>query len=119
MSDLSEQQCVPCHGDVPAIEEEEAINDQLDELDSRWGVVDGHHLETDVEFAEYEDALTFIADVTELAEDAGHHPEVCFTYRTVTVRIWTHAIDGLFDNDFILASRIDDFLAGADSEHHM
>jgi 4a-hydroxytetrahydrobiopterin dehydratase len=109
MSELPDQQCVPCHGDVPPIEGSN-VDEYLAELDSRWDVIDDHHLETDVEFDEYEAALDFIVAVTELAEEAGHHPEVCFTYRTVTVRVWTHAIDGLFDNDFILAARIDDHL---------
>lgn len=102
---------MPCQGGVPAIEGAE-IEEYLGQVDGRWDVIDEHHLETAVEFDDYEDALEFIAAVTDLAEAAGHHPELCFTYRTVTVRIWTHAIDGLSENDFILAARIDDHLDG-------
>jgi len=109
MSDLADKKCVPCQGGVPPIEGEE-IDDHLGQLDARWEVVDGHHLETEVEFGSHEDAVDFVARVADLAEEANHHPEVCLTHWTVTVRVWTFDIDGLFDNDFILAARIDNIL---------
>ena len=53
-------------------------------------------------------AMEFFKQVTALAEDEGHHPDLHLVgYRNVTIDIWTHAIDGLSLNDFILAAKID------------
>ena len=44
----------------------------------------------------------------ELAEEQGHHPDICFGWGNVEVTIWTHKIDGLTESDFILAARADE-----------
>ncbi len=52
-------------------------------------------------------AIEFFQKVAELAEQEGHHPDLCLEgYRHVTIRLWTHAIGGLSENDFILAAKI-------------
>jgi 4a-hydroxytetrahydrobiopterin dehydratase len=52
--------------------------------------------------------LEFFRAVGELAEAEGHHPDLHLVgYRNVAIEIWTHAINGLSDNDFILAAKID------------
>ncbi len=53
-------------------------------------------------------AIEFFRRITELAESETHHPDLHLVrYRTVSVEVWTHAIDGLSLNDFILAAKID------------
>ena len=46
--------------------------------------------------------------VAEVAEADGHHPDLHLEgYRNVSIELWTHAIGGLSENDFILAAKID------------
>lgn len=106
-TDLSERECVPCHGDVPTLEGEElrALHEQLG---AEWEVVDEHHLSKRFEFEDFAAALEFTNEVGELAEDEGHHPLLHLTWGEVTVDVWTHAVDGLTENDFVLAAKIDE-----------
>lgn len=103
---LADQECEPCRGDVPPLEGEELAS-LLDELPSGWRAVDEHHLEKTFEFEDFVSALDFVNGVGELAEDQGHHPDIHLTWGEATIQIWTHAIDGLSENDFILAAKIE------------
>jgi 4a-hydroxytetrahydrobiopterin dehydratase len=107
MSGLAQEPCVPCTGDTPRIEGADIVA-LLDELDGRWRVEDERMLERTIRFDDFRGAMSFANEVGELAERSGHHPELCVTWGRVTIRIWTHAIDGLSRNDFILAARIDE-----------
>ena len=51
--------------------------------------------------------MAFLREVEEIAESEGHHPDFCVHYSRVDFTIWTHAIGGLHENDFILAAKID------------
>lgn len=105
--DLATRHCEPCSGDTPPLEGDD-LEPYVDELSDRWTVEDEHHLVGEFEFDDFVGALEFTNRVGELAEEEGHHPEICLTWGRATVRIWTHAIDGLSDNDFILAAKIDE-----------
>lgn len=76
-------------------------------LGNDWQVVDGHHLEKDFSFNNFQSALNFINKVGELAEQIDHHPELYLSWGRATVRIWTHSIGGLSEADFIFAARCD------------
>lgn len=107
MSDLSSRRCAPCHADTPPLGDE-----QLRELSAQvpqWEIVDGHHLRREFQFRNFREALAFVNQVGELAEDQGHHPEITFGWGQATFEIFTHAMDGLSENDFILAAGIDAF----------
>jgi 4a-hydroxytetrahydrobiopterin dehydratase len=106
MSELASKQCVPCRGGVPPLQGSE-ISRLLDQL-SGWEVVNEHHLKKDYRFANFREALTFVNQVGELAEEQGHHPDICFGWGKVEITIWTHKIDGLTESDFILAAKIDE-----------
>lgn len=109
MSDLAERSCVPCSAETPAL-----VGRELEELrarvDDRWEVVDEHHLQAMVSFEDFQGALDFTNRVGEVAEEEGHHPEICLTWGEARVKLWTHAIDGLSENDFILAAKVDEIL---------
>lgn len=62
-------------------------------------------------FGKYLDGISFVNKVAKLAESEGHHPDLEVGYAKVTVNLWTHAVGGLSENDFILASKIDQILA--------
>ena len=105
MSDLASRECVPCRGGVPPLDGGEVEN-LLKELDG-WEAVEGHHLSKSFGFENFRDALAFVDRAGQLAEEQGHHPDVCFGWGYARVSIWTHKIDGLTESDFILAAKID------------
>jgi len=90
---------------VPPLQGEE-ITTLLNQL-AGWEVVNQHHLKKNYRFADFKEALTFVNRVSELAEEQGHHPDICFGWGQAEITIWTHKIDGLTESDFILAAKID------------
>jgi 4a-hydroxytetrahydrobiopterin dehydratase len=105
-SELAERRCVPCREGAAALGEE-ALAELLLELGGDWRVVEGHHLEKEYRFPDFREALAFTNRVGELAEEQDHHPEILLTWGRVALRIWTHAVGGLSENDFVLAARAD------------
>ena len=63
-----------------------------------------------VEFNEYMEGVDFVNDVAEIAEDCGHHPDLELGWCKLTIRISTHSLGGLTENDFELAEKIDNLL---------
>lgn len=106
-SRLAEKACEPCHGGMPTLPEGR-IDELRRELDAGWEVIEGHHLEKPFELADFAAALDFVVRVGELAEAEGHHPDLHLSWGRVEVRIWTHAVDGLTENDFVLAAKIEE-----------
>jgi 4a-hydroxytetrahydrobiopterin dehydratase len=105
MSELSSRQCIPCRGGVPPLKGQ-GITSLLAELEG-WEVVDEHHLKKDFRFANFREAQEFVNRIGDLAEEQGHHPDICFGWGRAEVTIWTHKINGLTESDFILAAKID------------
>ena len=108
MSELSSKQCVPCRGGVPPLQGQEItrLQDQL----TGWEVVNEHHLKKNYEFPDFREALQFVNQVGEIAEEQGHHPDIAFGWGKAEITIWTHKIDGLTESDFILAAKIDELI---------
>lgn len=106
MTELADRSCTPCNAETPPLEGEELAS-LTDEVHDRWEVVEEHHLRATFSFPDFAEALDFTNRVGEVAEEEGHHPEICVTWGEATIRIWTHAIDGLSENDAILAAKID------------
>jgi 4a-hydroxytetrahydrobiopterin dehydratase len=104
-SALASRKCVPCHGGVPRLGGAE-IKQFLNEL-AGWEVVGEHHLKKDYSFPNFQQALALVNRIGEVAEAEGHHPDICFGWGRVELTIYTHAIDGLSESDFILAAKID------------
>mgnify|MGYP001569451576 CR=1 FL=1 len=108
MNKLSDGKCVPCEGGVPPLrgEELEKLKAQLDEEASGWELRDAKHLEKTFKFEDFKSALEFVNKVGAIAESEGHHPNINLGWGFAKVMLWTHAIDGLSDNDFFLAAKI-------------
>lgn len=106
---LGERHCEPCHAGTPALDTEAQARLGR-QLESHWRVEDGHHLVADIPRADFRGALELANRIGRLAENEGHHPELTVSPEGLTVRIWTHAIDALSTNDFILAARIDEIM---------
>jgi len=101
---LREKKCVPCEGGVEPLSGDETRR-LLGEVDG-WREED-RQLRKTMTFADFRAAMAFVGRVADLAEAEGHHPDFCVHYSRVDFTIWTHAIGGLSENDFILASKID------------
>ncbi len=105
-SELANQECRPCSGQVPPLEG--AVLEELArKLGGGWRVVKAHHLEKTYRFEDFRQALAFTNRVGEIAETQGHHPDIYLAWGQVRLRVWTHKIDGLTESDFILAAKAD------------
>lgn len=105
MEDLAERRCVPCHGGVPRLRDAELTKFAVHV--PAWEVVAEHHLRRRYEFRNFRDALAFVNRLGAVAEAEGHHPDISFGWGYCEVTIYTHAIDGLSESDFILAAKIE------------
>ncbi len=109
---LSEQSCSSCHKEAPRVEPAEQ-SELLKEL-PQWTVVYEHELPKltrEFNFRDFKQALAFTNRVGEMAEQENHHPSITTEWGKVTLYWWTHTIQGLHKNDFILAARSDELLA--------
>jgi 4a-hydroxytetrahydrobiopterin dehydratase len=105
-SNLAAKQCVPCRGGIPPLEGQ-ALTNLAVQLPS-WQVVDGHHIEKAFQTVDFKTALEFVNRIGAVAEQQGHHPDLCFGWGSVKVTIFTHKIKGLTESDFILGAKIDE-----------
>ena len=97
--------CDACEGRVSKLSAGE-ISEMVTALDDRWCVVDEHHLVCNYTFPDFAEALAFTNRVGELAEAEGHHPDISLGWGRVEILLYTHSVDGLTKNDFILAAKI-------------
>ena len=106
--DLARKKCVPCEGGVPPLGPEELAT--LLVALPHWRVTqDGKRIRRSWIAKNFVAGIDFFDRIAALAESEGHHPDLHLEgYRDVSVEIWTHAIGGLSENDFILASKIDE-----------
>jgi 4a-hydroxytetrahydrobiopterin dehydratase len=109
---LTKKRCVPCEGGVPQLTdmEIEELMPRVNGWEMKLITVDGAPIRTiqkRFQFKNFRAAMSFLREVEEIAEAEGHHPDFCVHYSKVDFTIWTHAIKGLHENDFILAAKID------------
>jgi 4a-hydroxytetrahydrobiopterin dehydratase len=109
MKDLADRKCEPCSKGSKPLRGEAAA--ALAAHVPEWVVVDEHHLERRFEKPDFRSALKLVNGIGEIAEAAGHHPDIRLSWGRVVVLIWTHSIDGLSEADFVLASKIDRLVA--------
>jgi 4a-hydroxytetrahydrobiopterin dehydratase len=103
---LVESKCVPCKGGVDVLKGE-SICSYAKQISKEWRVVNEHHIERDFKFKNFADALEFVNKIGALAETEGHHPDIWLSWGEVKIILYTHKINGLHENDFILAAKID------------
>jgi len=106
-SALAEKCCVPCEGGIPPLSAEQVK--ELSRSVPDWRVTpDGKRLRREWRVKDFLTAIDFFQRIAQVAEGEDHHPDLHLEgYRNVAVEIWTHAIGGLSENDFILAAKID------------
>jgi len=103
MTDLVQRKCQACTPDTPRLapKEAERLHDQI----PAWRL--GEHLERRFTFKDFVTSIRFVDEMAKIAEAEGHHPIFTVDWDKVDVDVWTHAIDGLSENDFILAAKLD------------
>jgi 4a-hydroxytetrahydrobiopterin dehydratase len=105
MSELAEKECVPCKsGTLPL--RGAALTKLKGQSGGGWKVVEGHHLEREYKFKNFQEALDFTNEVGRLAEKLQHHPDIYLSWGVVKLTVWTHKIDGLTESDFIFAAKV-------------
>ncbi len=109
MSDLLKKKCIPCEGGVLPFDVSEIHNYQkkVDGWDIIKNMKGNHLLEKNFKFKNFIESQNFVNKVGEISENEGHHPDISFGWGYVKINITTHAIEGLSENDFILAAKID------------
>lgn len=104
---LVAKKCLPCEGGVDACTLPEAEN-QLEKLEGWYLTHEGQRIRKDWVVDNFMAGMDFFNKVAVIAEADGHHPDIHLSgYRNVSIELWTHAIGGLSENDFILAAKID------------
>jgi len=107
MTDLSERRCQPCEGGVAPLSRAEAEK-LMGQLEDGWRLSDdGKSIEREYRFPAFSRTIAFVNAVAWIATVEGHHPELIVNYGSCRVRWTTNAIDGLSDNDFICAAKVD------------
>ena len=101
---LSKTECKACEGDMPKLTIKQS-NTLLKQLKS-WKMKN-NRIHRQFKFKNFVEAMKFINKVAIIAEKEGHHPDISIHYNKVDIEIWTHSINGLSENDFILAAKID------------
>jgi 4a-hydroxytetrahydrobiopterin dehydratase len=106
-AELTQKKCVPCEGGVDPCPLPQAQS-QLENLSGWYITHDGQRIRKDWTVKHFLAGLDFFQKVAEVAEEDGHHPDLHLEgYKNLSIEIWTHAIGGLSENDFILAAKID------------
>ena len=109
MSDLLNKKCIPCEGGILPFDISE-IHKYQKKVDG-WEIIKNkkniYFLEKKFIFKNFLESLDFVNKVGKISEEEGHHPDILFGWGYARIKITTHAIKGLSENDFILAAKID------------
>ena len=104
MSDLVQKHCVPCEGGTLPLQEAE-VKRLFSELGGGWELKEGK-LTQEFKFHDFKSAMEFVSRVADIAEKEWHHPDIFISFNKVRLELFTHAIKGLSENDFIVAAKI-------------
>jgi len=112
MSELSNKKCIPCRGDIPGF--------NINEIHKYLKMVDGWEVKSDenniyylikeFKFNNFSKSQDFVNKVGNIAEKEGHHPDIWFGWAYAKIKIFTHAMKGLHESDFILAAKVDEII---------
>lgn len=107
MTDLREQHCKPCEGGIQPLSES-ASRAFLKRLHADWKLsADGKSIRREFQFKNFYRTMSFVNALAHIANTEDHHPDLEVGYNYCNAKFTTHAIQGLSDNDFICAAKID------------
>ena len=102
---LALKECKSCRDAVCPLESDKS-NNLMDQLSADWEIADGK-LERQFKFKNFRQGLEMTNRIGTLAEQEGHHPDIFLAWGKVKVTLFTHKVNGLTEEDFILAAKID------------
>ena len=105
--ELREKKCEPCEGGVKPMNKD-IVEEYLGKVSREWKAKDDKKIRREVPFENFKRGMAFANQIAVIAEQEGHHPDLCIHYHQVDVELTTHAIGGLSENDFIMAAKIDE-----------
>jgi 4a-hydroxytetrahydrobiopterin dehydratase len=104
--DLTKKNCKPCEGGVPKLTVAE-VRDFLSTMHGWQSNADSTEIQKEFDFKDYYQTMAFVNAIAWFTHAENHHPDMEVSYNKCTVRYSTHAIDGLSENDFICAAKVD------------
>jgi len=104
--DLSKKKCIPCEGGIAPLDTKE-VAEYRKQIQADWKITENKKISREYSFVNYKHTMDFVNKVANLAEKEGHHPVMHVHYGKVFIELWTHSIDGLSENDFIMAFKIE------------
>ena len=109
MNDLLDKKCEPFEGRVAALNLQQ-IHKYKKKVDG-WNVKPNekkiYFLEKEFKFKDFLNSQKFVNEVGKISENEGHHPDILFGWGYAKIKIFTHAIKGLHESDFVLAAKVD------------
>lgn len=104
--DLGHKKCIPCEVGGPPLPVQEA--ERLLAQIKNWTLWPGARaISKEYKFPNFTHAFDFVTKVAAIAEEEGHHPDISLSWGRVEIELSTHAVQGLSENDFIVAAKID------------
>ena len=109
MCELYKKKCISCDGSIPAFDISE-IHKYLKKI-NEWNVKGderkSYFLTKEFKFKNFLESQKFVNKISNIAEQESHHPDISFGWGYCKIKIFTHAIKGLAESDFIIAAKID------------
>jgi 4a-hydroxytetrahydrobiopterin dehydratase len=125
MNDLTKKHCIPCEGGMPPLsnEKEDEMLKSIRQAQDPDGQVSGwillrdgvHKITRLFKFKNFKESMTFVNKIAEIANKEDHHPDIKIVYNKVQLDLFTHAVGGLSENDFIMAAKINELNPKANS----
>jgi 4a-hydroxytetrahydrobiopterin dehydratase len=110
MTDLTKKHCLPCEGGIPALAPA-VIAAHLEKL-AHWKLAEeGKQIQRYFHFSDFYQTMAFVNAVAWIANQENHHPDLEVGYNYCRVKYSTHAIDGLTENDFICAAKVENLIS--------
>ncbi len=109
MNNLTAKHCIPCEGGVDPLTPDQ-IAEYKKQLKQEWFVKNGTKLHRVFSFDTFMQSIDFINKIAQIAEEEQHHPDMYIFFNKVQIELFTHAIGGLHENDFILAAKIEELV---------
>tara|TARA_B100001175_G_C19427480_1_gene599374 strand:+ start:895 stop:1227 length:333 start_codon:yes stop_codon:yes gene_type:complete len=106
---FKQKTCVPCKGGIPPLKIKEIVKYKK-LINENWTVNNEAKLSNEYHFNDYMIAIKFVNEVAKLSEKEGHHPFIHINYKIVKIILFSHKINGLHENDFIMANKIDELI---------
>ncbi len=101
--EFHEKKCIPCESGGTSLLEDD-IKKNLEQIPN-WKL-NGKKIENEFVFKDFKEAMKFVNNIADLAEGEGHHPDIHIHWNKVLLELWTHSMNGLSENDFIVAAKI-------------